>query len=109
MFDKIRMIMSDHERLMDGATQAADGRLPPSAVLVLILMDGRPMTPAQMKRNKCCFGSNASYHLNQLAERGYLDRVDDPNDMRKIIYTPTEKASEFVKSARDRLERYLSA
>lgn len=79
--------------------------LTPERALILVSLAGGAQTVNQIARN-AYFGSNASYNIRHLEERGYVENFENPQDRRSRLVRLTQSGREVLAQLnRGRAER----
>ncbi|MDO4534377.1 MAG: MarR family transcriptional regulator [Clostridium perfringens] len=79
--------------------------IPPSHVRVIFCLDHNgPMSISEIAKKLSIYKPNMTPILDKLIQEGFIVRCEDPKDRRILRITLTEKAHDFIKIQKRKLE-----
>lgn len=83
--------------------------LPPSQVKVLFhLMHHGPSTMTHLSQSLCISKPNMTPIIDKLLQEGYVRRLENPKDRRKVLIETTESACKLFEAHRDHVLSQLA-
>ncbi|WP_063763661.1 MarR family winged helix-turn-helix transcriptional regulator [Actinoplanes subtropicus] len=91
-------------------SERPDGSLGDTALEVLTrLYKNGPQTLTQLSEHDHVAPASMSQTVNRLTSAGYAVRTADPNDGRKVLFSPTPEGAELARAARIQRNAWLDA
>lgn len=91
-------------------SERPDGSLGDTALEVLTrLYKNGPQTLTQLSEHDHVAPASMSQTVNRLTATGYAVRTPDPNDRRKVLFSPTPEGAELAHAARIQRNAWLDA
>jgi DNA-binding MarR family transcriptional regulator len=83
-------------------------KINPSAIAILMhLMDGQPKALKELSHDVGLANSTTSGIIDKLVEEGYVSRVQDEDDRRRVLISATDKALNHKKDFEEKYEEYI--
>ena len=83
-------------------------RVNPSAIAVLVqLMNGETKTLKELSHDVGLANSTTSGIVDKLVEEGYVIRVQDEDDRRRVMISATDKALKYSQEFEEKYKKYV--